>query len=109
MTDLILIRVNCPDTETADAISEALISGQLAACTNLHGTVRSTYEWEGKVEHAEEWVLMIKAPATAWPAIEAEVIRLHPHQVPAILAIDIARAASAFAEWVLDNCAPATP
>ena len=103
MTSLLLIRVNCPDRETADIISAALIAEKLAPCTNLTGPVVSTYVWQGEVETAEEWVLWIKAQATAWPAIETRVSELHPYDVPAVLAVPVAEANSPYAQWVLDN------
>lgn len=103
MTDLLLIRVNCPDRETADAISVALIAETLAPCTNLTGPVISTYVWQGEVETAEEWVLWIKAKASDWLAIEARVSALHPYDVPAILAVPVAEANAPYAQWVLDN------
>lgn len=103
MTKLLLIRVNCPDRDTADIISAALIAEKLAPCTNLTGPVISTYVWQGEVETAEEWVLWIKAQASAWPVIGTRVSELHPHEVPAILAVPVAEANGAYAQWVLDN------
>ena len=103
MSKLILIRVNCPDREIADTISAALITEKLSPCTNLTGPVVSTYVWRGEIETAEEWVLWIKAQVSAWPAIETRVSELHPHDVPAILAVPVAEANGPYAQWVLDN------
>lgn len=103
MTNLLLIRVNCPDRATADAISEALIQAELTPCTNLFGPVSSTYVWQGKTERAEEWVLHIKAQALAWTQIEAKVKALHPHETPAILALSVVHANMDYAQWVVDN------
>lgn len=103
MTGLLLIRVNCPDQDAANAISAALISDKLAPCTNLTGPVRSTYIWQGEIATGEEWVLWIKAHEDAWTAIEALVTAHHPDEVPAILALPIARANDAYAQWVVDN------
>ena len=103
--DLLLIRVNCPDRNTADAISDALIAAKLAPCTNLQGPVTSTYTWQGTVEQGEEWVLWIKAQAEAFDAIEALVRQHHPHDVPAILALPVARANTDYVQWVMDNTA----
>lgn len=103
MTGLLLIRVNCPDRETADAISAALIAERLAPCTNLSGPVASTYVWQGEIEAGEEWVLWIKAHEDAWGRIEEIVRGLHPDDVPAILALPIARASEPYAQWLVDN------
>lgn len=87
----------------ADAISGALIVAKLAPCTNLQGPLTSTYTWEGKVEREEEWVLWIKARAEAFDAIEALVRQHHSHEVPAILALPVARMNDDYARWVVDN------
>jgi len=107
MKSLLLIRVNCPDRDTADAISEALIAAKLAPCTNLQGPITSTYTWQGRTERGEEWVLWIKARAEAFDAIEALIRTHHPHEVPAILALPVARANGDFLQWVMDNTASA--
>lgn len=103
MTGLLLIRVNCPDRETADAISEAVIAAQLAPCTNLTGPVTATYVWQGEIETGEEWVLFIKAHEDAAARIEQLVAGLHPDDVPAILALPVARVNAAYGQWLVDN------
>lgn len=108
MSELLLIRINCPDTRVSDAISEALISAGLAPCTNCDGPVTSTYVWNGKVERAEEWVLWVKAPAANWGAIKTLARAHHPDEVPAIMALPLAEVTADFAKWVVDNSAPAT-
>ena len=103
MTGLLLIRVNCPDRDTADAISKAVIAAKLAPCTNLTGPVTSTYVWQGKIETGEEWVLFIKAHEDAWTRIEQLVTALHPDDVPAILALPLARVNAPYEQWLVDN------
>lgn len=103
MTGLLLIRINFPDRDTAEALAEALIAEKLAPCTNLIGPVTATYIWQGEIETTEEYILQVKAHEDAWPAIESFVTAHHPAEVPAILALPIARANEAYAQWVVDN------
>lgn len=98
-----MIRVNCPGRETADAISRAVISAKLAPCTNLHGPVTSTYVWDGDIARDEEWVLWIKTRLSAFDAVAALVRTLHPHDVPALLALPVVRANADYTDWVVDN------
>jgi periplasmic divalent cation tolerance protein len=103
MTGLLLIRVNCPDAETAHALSATLIAEHLAPCTNLTGPVTATYVWQGEIETGEEWVLWVKAHEDAWPRIETVIKAEHPDDVPAILALPVSRVNASYAQWLVDN------
>lgn len=105
MTGLLIIRVNVPDLACAEAVSEALVSEHLAACTNISGPVQARYVWNGEVQREEEYLVWVKAPETLWPRIEARIRTLHPHETPAILALPVAHANADFAHWVVDSCA----
>ncbi|MBB34351.1 MAG: divalent-cation tolerance protein CutA [Hirschia sp.] len=100
MTDIILIRINCPDENVAQHIGETLVRSRLAACINIEGPISSIFWWEGEVERGEEWVLLAKAPAANWSKIEAEVADLHPDEVPAILAIPCVQANARYSDWL---------
>lgn len=106
MTDLILVRVNCPDRDTADLLSRKAIEARLAACTNLSGPVTASYVWEGRVERDEEYVLVLKARATAWAALRDLVRQHHPFDTPAILALPVIEAEPGYAAWLVDNTDP---
>ncbi len=101
--DIILIRINCPDVLCAASIGETLITNRLAGCVNIDGPVESIYMWDGELEREEEWVLWVKAPAANFTKIEAQVIDLHPHDVPAILAMPCIEANARYAEWLTIN------
>lgn len=105
MTGLLLIRVNVPDFACGETVSEALVSENLAACTNISGPVHARYVWDGKVQREEEYIVWVKAPETLWPRIETRIRALHPHETPAILALPVTHANADFAHWVVDSCA----
>ena len=100
MTQILLIRINCPDEAVAEHIGETLVRAQLAACVNIEGPISSIYWWEGEVEREEEWVLIAKASEDNWSKIEAKVIEHHPFDTPAILATPCVQANSRYAEWI---------
>jgi periplasmic divalent cation tolerance protein len=84
----------------AQKLAAALVNERLAACVNILPGVRSIYRWKGKVENAREALLLIKARATDYPAIEKRLRALHPYDVPEILAIEIKRGSSAYLNWL---------
>ena len=100
MTDILLIRVNCPDQAVALHIGESVVRAKLAACANVEGPADSIYWWDGELQREEEWVLVLKAPADNWADIESRVIDLHPQDTPAILAIPCVQANARYADWL---------
>ena len=44
----------------AERAAEALVREKLAACVNIHGGMRSVYEWKGTVEKEDEVAAFIK-------------------------------------------------
>jgi periplasmic divalent cation tolerance protein len=99
--ELIEIRINCPDAETAKRIGERLVAARLAACANIGAPIDSIYRWQGSVERAREVPLLVRTRAGLFDAVAAEVAALHPWGVPAITATEIAAAAPSYAEWIL--------
>ena len=53
MSEIILIRVNCPSEDLAASLAEAAVKGHLAACANIEGPIASVYHWDGKIERGE--------------------------------------------------------
>src|SRR5437660_8935147 len=46
--------------DKADEIASVIVEGKLAACVNIVPLVRSVFGWEGKVEHEDESLLLVK-------------------------------------------------
>jgi len=98
-----LIFCTCPTAEVAERLARSLVDESLAACVNILPGVRSVYRWQGEVEVAQEHLLLIKSPCSAYPAIEAAIKARHPYDVPEIVAIDIDRGAADYLKWI-DSC-----
>ncbi|MCV3271514.1 divalent-cation tolerance protein CutA [Roseobacter sinensis] len=97
---IIDILVNCPDIETADAISAALIEQRLVACANRYAPIQSSYRWQGKLEHEEEHPLLLKTRADLAQPVEDAIRALHPYEVPPIIRIHIDGANQDYIDWV---------
>lgn len=96
---LFLIRITCPDRETAGRMAAALVAERLAACAHVGEEIESTYWWNGAVETARETPLLLKTRATLFGAAAARVRDLHPYEVPAIVGHPI-EAVDDYAAWV---------
>lgn len=99
--------LTAPSMEAAGALARALVSARLAGCVNLLPGMKSVYTWEGRIEEADEVVLIVKTTVDRWPELERRIRELHPYQTPCILGFDAAVAGEAFARWILDATRPA--
>lgn len=99
------VYVTAPRDAAAD-LARVLVEEGLAACVNQLDC-RSTYQWEGDVETADEAVLLAKTTADACPALERRIADLHPYDVPCIERFEEATVGDAFAAWRADAVDPA--
>ncbi len=102
-TALLLVRITCPSKRVAEDIADAAIEARLAACANIEGPVSSTYRWKGVVEQSFEFILWLKSPSTNWTKLSALVGRLHPYDVPALVALPCVEVSATYQEWVDEN------
>ncbi len=90
----------CPDLETAEAIANTLVDEELAACVNIIPGVRSVYIWEGQRTTSQEHLLLIKAMASDYEAIEETILELHPYELPEIIAVSISAGLPDYLDWL---------
>ncbi len=102
--EVLLVLSTFPDPETARRIGRQLVEERLAACANLLPAVESIYWWEGKVETGQETLVLFKTPADRYAALEETLRRLHPYDVPEIIAAPIERGLTDYLTWVARSC-----
>ena len=90
----------CADAGTAEQIAGTLVEEGLAACVTLLPGARSIYRWQGRLERAEECVLLIKTRADAYPALERRLLALHPYDIPELLALPVLAGNPAYLKWL---------
>jgi periplasmic divalent cation tolerance protein len=100
MTDKKLVLTTCGSQAEAQKIAHALVERQLAACVNIVPQIASVYRWQGKVETAEESLLVIKTTAAAFERLREALVELHSYQVPECIEIGIEDGSAAYLEWI---------
>ena len=100
MTDAVVVLVSAGSEAEALGIARALIMKKLAACCTLVKDVHAVYRWEGAVEESREVQLVIKSRRDAFPALEAEVRRLHSYTTPEIIALPVLAGSDAYLKWI---------
>lgn len=93
----------CPGDTVAAEVATALIEQNLAACVNRLPGVKSWYRWQGRLESEDEVLLLIKTVRSRYEALESTIIRLHPYEVPEIIAIPITAGSAAYLGWISES------
>jgi periplasmic divalent cation tolerance protein len=95
-----LVLVTCPDGKIAEAITDVVLKGRLAACVNTVKGVSSKYWWKGKIERCDEVLLIIKTRKGLVRKIEEAVKDNHPYDVPEVIAIPIDSGSKEYLGWI---------
>ncbi|MDB5924436.1 MAG: cutA [Betaproteobacteria bacterium] len=101
----LLVFTNLPDRDAAVKLARELVAKRLAACVNILSGCTSVYRWEGAVEHTDEVPVLIKTRASRYPEIEAAIRRLHPYELPEVIAVPVVRGLPDYLEWVAEETA----
>jgi periplasmic divalent cation tolerance protein len=100
MTDKIVVLCTCASPEEAERLALALLAGRLAACVSVVPGMRSYYRWKGEIESANECLLVIKSSRDLFTALSGEIEKLHPYEVPEVLAVPVVEGASNYLNWL---------
>lgn len=99
-TEYCLVLCTCPDAETARDLAGRLVTGRHAACVNILPGLASVYPWQGRIESADEHLLLIKTENAGYAALEAFLKAHHPYSVPEIIAIPLAQGSADYLTWI---------
>jgi len=104
MPDYIQVVTTTAERKDADRIALALVEERLAACVQVTGPIQSTYRWRGAIESAQEWQCWAKTRRDLYERVEQAIRRLHPYEVPEILAIPILAGSASYLAWLDGEC-----
>lgn len=102
-SDPVIVLITTANEEEAHRISEALLKERLAACVNTIPRVESRYWWRGRLESANECLLLVKTGTSLLPAIIERVKQLHSYEVPEIIALPVASGNPDYLKWLKEE------
>jgi periplasmic divalent cation tolerance protein len=100
MTDKKLVFTTAGSHEEARKIGRALVERRMAACVNIVPRVESVYRWEGKVEEAQEWLLIIKTTTAAFERVREAIRELHSYNLPECICVSIEDGSPEYLQWI---------
>ncbi len=98
-------------TTTVAGVAEArdlageCVRARLAACVQFL-PIASVYRWKGKVESADEQLLLCKTRADMADALVAFIRGRHAYEVPEIVVLPIRSGYTPYLEWIASETGP---
>ncbi|MBI5518513.1 MAG: divalent-cation tolerance protein CutA [Desulfovibrio sp.] len=100
-----LVYVTAPSMAEAERLARLAVEGRLAACANILPGMRSLYWWRGKLENADEVVLILKTTEELVEPLTQALTRAHSYECPCVVALPIASGNPDFLRWIADETA----
>ena len=105
MAEKILLALSTfPDRETAQKISNQLVTEKFVACANILPAIESIYRWKNKIESGNETLVFFKLSKDRQSAFQDKLRSLHPYEVPEIIFLPISAGLPEYLRWVVENC-----
>ena len=101
--EYIVVFITANTMEEAQQIAKLLLEQRQAACVNIISEVDSSFWWEGKIDSAQESLLIIKTRASLLPEIIKLVKEAHSNTVPEIIALPIVGGNQEYMDWINDS------
>lgn len=98
-----IVYVPCKDISQAKLISRNLTKNRLAVCINIINPIISIYRWKGKIEEAQEALIIIKTDDRLAEKVINQIKKLHSYDTPDIISWRIDKTTPEVQKWVLDE------
>ncbi len=103
MTQARIVLTTAGSQDEAGKIAHALVERRLAACVNIIPQIESVYRWQGRVESATEWLLIVKIQSSAFAQVRDAIRELHSYELPECLLLEISDGSTDYLSWIADN------
>jgi len=96
----VVIFITTAAGEEARTIANILLQHRKAACVNILPRVTSLFWWNGKIDAAEESLLVAKTKASHIDDVVRLVKESHGYDIPEIIAVPIVGGNRDYLEWM---------
>jgi periplasmic divalent cation tolerance protein len=103
MERAVLVYTTWPSIVEAERVGREIVAQRLAACVNILPGMISHYWWQGKIERAEEAVMLVKTRASLAEAVGAAVKARHSYTTPAIMTVPVESTDPAYQRWIVEE------
>jgi periplasmic divalent cation tolerance protein len=103
MERAVLVYTIWPSIVEAEQAGRAIVEKRLAACVNILPGMVSHYWWQGKIERAEEAVMLVKTRASLAEAVRQAVKERHSYTTPAIMVLPVESVDADYYRWIVEE------
>ncbi len=103
MTKAVVVLCTCGTQQEALRIARSLVEARLAACVNVLPAVQSIYRWQGKVENADEVLLLIKSTRERYLPLRDRILELHSYETPEVIVLPIVYGSDKYLAWLREQ------
>jgi periplasmic divalent cation tolerance protein len=95
-----LVLTTVPDEKTGHKIAKQLVKERLSACVTVSAASQSFYWWQGEISNEKEHILFIKTKTTLFSDLEKRIEKIHPYEVPEIVALPFLKGSTKYLNWI---------
>lgn len=100
--NFIQLFLTCANEEEADKISSILLEQKFIACAKAM-PIKSTFNWENKLNHDDEILLIMDSAADLFEEIDSQIDKIHSYDVYNLQAIVTSHISKSTADWLSEN------
>lgn len=106
--EALFLQVQTTTDSRAEAmeLAQGAVEARLAACAQVAGPIASAFWWEGEVERAEEWTVLLKLPADRFDELADFLVERHSYDEPEIIALPIVAGTANYLDWIAQETRP---
>lgn len=99
---MLIVLTTLSKTSEAESLANGLVESRLAACVQVLSKITSVYAWGGKIEKADEHLLLIKTLPEKYEAVERYILDHHSYDTPEVVAIDAEKVSAGYLKWLTE-------
>lgn len=98
--DVLILLSTFPDLHSAKKVAKELVKNKICACVSILKIETSIYRWKGKIVAEPEFLAVVKLSDKNYARAENTIKKMHPYEVPEIVAFKANRVNNKYRAWV---------
>ena len=100
MDDPVVATTTTNSAKEARELAGLLVKEKLAACVQIVPKIESIYEWEGRIQDEQEYLLVIKTREKRIGDIKKVMEKQHSYEVPEFIVLPIIEGMEEYLKWM---------
>lgn len=99
-----IVMTTASSQQEAETIAHAVLTARLAACVQLQA-ITSLYWWGGKIDRADEKLLLCKTMQDKYERLREAILSVHSYETPEILQVPVDAGLDRYVAWLAKETA----